>query len=377
MPDSPAPECLFDGQDVQLLHFPAATAAPYRLVSFDIMHARANRKEAFASRFAIKNGVDLFGIVPKYPCWYPSQEMDQVCAIIASRAGPPALAYGSSMGGYGALRFGKQAGCTAVLAFSPQAHIAPDVTNGADPRYARFHDPLAHAQMTIQPGHLTAHTFVVHDPRSAFDRFQIGLLPQDKISSFAVPHLGHRSVSCIASSDAATAAFRATLAGDAPALHRLLQRGKKTAASYLAGLAQAALAHRHDRWAHDIGARAMALYPGDKDAQLVTAQSLGRLGQPDQAAVILNRMIAGYPHVLKYRMSLVQVWANAQDYAAAIATLQQALDVQDRFDLNIRLIRLLRLARRWAEAQVHLQQISQKWPDRQAELDRLAARTVA
>ena len=377
MPEAPRPQCLFDGVDVQLLHFPAVGHAEYRLVSFDIMHARANRKDAFASRFAVKTGVELFGIVPKYPCWYPTREMDQVCAMIAAQEGPPALAYGSSMGGYGALRFGRQARCAAVLAFSPQAHIAPDVTGRSDPRYARFHDPAAHAQMTILSDHLTDHNFVIHDPRSAFDQFQVGLLPQDRITSFAVPHLGHRSVSTIASSAVANAAFGMVLAGDAPGLHGLLRQGKKTASSYLAGLAQAAFDRRHHRWAYSIGARGMALYPNDKDAQLVTAQSLGRLGEPGQAAAILDRMIAGYPHVLKYRMALVQVWAAAEEYEAAIATLRQAPDLQDRFDLNIRLIRLLRLARKWSEARAHLQLTAQKWPERQAELDKLAVRSAA
>jgi hypothetical protein len=371
------PDCLFDGKDVQLLHFPGNGQADYRLVSFDIMHARANGRDAFASRFSIKNGVELFGIVPKYPCWYPLEEMAQVCAQIAAQPGPPGLAYGSSMGGYGALRYGRLAGCAAVLAFSPQAHIAPGVTGRSDPRYARFHDPVAHAQMTVLPAHLPARTVVVHDPRSAHDAFQVGLLPPAQITSIAVPHLGHRSVSTIASSAAAHAAFAATLAGDVAAIETLIRQRKKTAASYLAGLAQAAHARGHDQWAHDIGARAMALFPNDKDAQLVTAQSLGRLGQPDRAVAILDRMIAGYPHVLKYRMALVQVWATARRYDAAVDTLRMALGQQDRFDLHVRLIRLLRLDHKWAEARLHLRDTALKWPDRQADLDKLAIRTAA
>lgn len=377
MPQGPQPECLFDGSDVQLLHFPGDGSGAYRLVSFDIMHARANRKDAFASRFAVKNGVELFGIVPKYPRWYPTREMDQVCALIAAHAGPPALAYGSSMGGYGALRYGRQAGCAAVLAFSPQAHIAPEVTGLSDPRYGRFHNPGAHAQMTIRTEHLTDHNFVIHDPRSAYDSFQVGLLPPGQATHFAVPHLGHRSVSTIASSPSAAAAFALALAGDAPGFAGLLRQGKKTAASYLAGLAQAALDHGHDRWALDIAERALALYPNDKDVQLVMAGSLGRLGQTAAAAGILTQLIAGKPHVLKYRTTLVQVWANAQLYPLAILALREALGVQDRFDLNVRLIRLLRLDRDWAEAKSVLQQTAEKWPDRQPELDKLAVRTAA
>ena len=373
----PGPECLFDGVGLQLLHFAGNGAAQFRLISFDIMHARANRRDAFASRFCIKNGVELFGIVPKSPNWYPLAEMSVICDIIAQHHGPPALAYGSSMGGYGALRYGAQAGAVAVLAFSPQAHVAPDVTGRSDPRYARFHDPLAHAAMTILPEHLCAQNFVIHDPRSDYDAFQVGLLPQAQISSFAVPHVGHRSVTTIASSELALAAFELTLSGDAAKFHRLLARGKKTAASYLAGLAQAAFAHRHDTWAQAIGARGMALYPADKDAKLVTAQSLGRLGQPQQAAAILAPMIAGYPHVLKYHLALVQVWATAKHYDAATVALRQALAVQDRFDLRVRLIRLLRLARNWAAARAELQQTAQKWPERQAELDKLAVKNPA
>lgn len=368
------PACLFDGRDVQLLHFPGDGRAGYRLVSFDIMHARANRKTAFAAGFALKNGVELFGIVPKYPCWYPSDETAQACRIIAAREGPLALAYGSSMGGYGALRYGRLAGCKAVLAFSPQATIDPAVTGQADPRYARFHDAARHSDMAVMPDHLCDHNFVIHDPKSKLDALQAALLPP--VHHLVLNHVGHRSVSVIASSGVATEAFKLALAGQGAALGHLLRQGKKTASSYLAGLAQAGFAARHYGWASAIATRGLEKYPQDKDLALVAALAHGKQGQTAQAVPILNRIIAGYPHVLKYRLALMQVLAEAGDLDGAVTTLQAALARQDRFDLHLKLIRLLRQSRRWPEVQAQIAQAAEKWPDRRAELDRLGGRAA-
>lgn len=371
------PTCLFDGRDVQLLHFAGDGAAAYRLVTFDIMHARANRKTAFAAALAVKNGVELYGIVPKHPCWYPGEETELACAIIARSAGPPALAYGSSMGGYGALRFGRLAGCQAVLAFSPQATIDPGVTGLADPRYARFHQPQRHRDMDVRADHLCRHTFVIHDPRSAFDSFQAGLLAgMAGLMTIALPHVGHKSVSVIASTDRAKAAFELALDGQGAQLQHLLRRSRSTAASYLAGLAQAAFDRGHHAWAGQIAARGLAKYPRDKDMTLVAALAAGKQGQPDRAAELLGRIIAGTPQVLKYRLALMQIRAEAGDYDGAVTALQGAMAQHHRFDLHIKLIRLLRQAKRWAEVQDCLTATLARWPDRAVELAKLRGRAT-
>lgn len=234
------PQVLFDGAHLQLLYQPGP--APLTLLTFDIMHARANGRNAFARRLCSRNGISLLGVVPKYPCWYPEAEIRAIAELCRSRARGSTIAYGASMGGHAALRWGKLLGADHVLACSPQASIDPARTGDSDRRYAGFFDPVLHADMEVRAEHVAGQGVVLYDPRFRPDRFQAGLLAAlPNVSALALPFTAHGTAACLTGSANAMAAFEHLIAGDLGALRRQLLARRKQSDRYRLELATAAI----------------------------------------------------------------------------------------------------------------------------------------
>lgn len=242
---SEAPQVLFDGRHLQLLYQPGP--APLTLLTFDIMHARANGRNAFARRLCTRNGLSLLGVVPKYPCWFPGEEIHAIAQICRSKARGSVIAYGASMGGHAALRWGKLLGADRVLACSPQATIDPARTGNADRRYAGFFDAELHADMEVRAEHVAGQAAVLFDPRFRPDRFQAELLARlPTISALPLPFTAHGTAACLTGSANAMQAFEHLLAGNLGALRRQLLARRKQGDRYRLELATAAIQHgRH------------------------------------------------------------------------------------------------------------------------------------
>ena len=236
----PQPRLLFDGDHLQLLYLPGA--APLTLLTFDIMHARANGRSAFARRLCERNGFTLLGVVPKHPCWYPRLDIARIADQCRTLARGGTIAYGASMGGYGALRWGRFLGADHVLACSPQITIDPRETGDHDRRYVRFFDPALHRDMRVRPEHLPERAALLYDPRFRFDRFQAGLIAgAPGLGMIALPHTAHGTAACLAGSLPARAAFDLLVQAETEALRRLLLARRKTVPTYRLELAATAL----------------------------------------------------------------------------------------------------------------------------------------
>lgn len=241
-PREPEPQVLFDGAHLQLIHQPGV--APLTLLTFDIMHAKANGRNAFARRLCARNGLTLLGVVPKYPCWYPGAEIRAIAEICRKLARGRVIAYGASMGGYAALRWGKLLGAQHVLACSPQATIDPARTGTEDRRYGGFFDPALHAEMAVRAEHVAGQAAVLFDPRFRPDRFQAGLLAHlQNVTPLPLPFLAHGTAGCLTGSANALAAFEHLIAGDFSALRRQLLARRKLGGKYRLELASAAIRH--------------------------------------------------------------------------------------------------------------------------------------
>lgn len=238
----PAPVTLFDGDHLQLVHMPGT--APLTLLTFDIMHARANGRNAFAKKLCARNGFTLLGIVPKHPCWYPEAEIAQIAQICRSLRRGSTIAYGASMGGYGALRWGRHLGADHALACSPQATIDPAVTGDRDRRYHAYFQPVLHADMAVRDQHMPPGSVALYDPHFRPDRFQAGLLADmPNLSLIALPHMAHGTASCLAGSTNARAVFDHLMAAETQALRRRALRQRKGSDTYRLELAATALRH--------------------------------------------------------------------------------------------------------------------------------------
>jgi tetratricopeptide (TPR) repeat protein len=93
---------------------------------------RTLERRAFGEDFFSGRRIDAIHFVSRENDWYQYPELPAVAAAVAAlvKGYGRVVAYGSSMGGYGAIRFGGLAGASAALAISPQFSI--------DPRAARF-----------------------------------------------------------------------------------------------------------------------------------------------------------------------------------------------------------------------------------------------
>lgn len=311
-PREPEPQVLFDGTHLQLIH--QAGVAPLTLLTFDIMHARANGRNAFARRLCTRNGLTLLGVVPKYPCWYPAAEINAIAEICRKLARGRVIAYGASMGGYAALRWGKLLGAQHVLACSPQATIDPADTGAEDRRYGGFFDPELHADMAVQAEHVAGQAAVLFDPRFRPDRFQAGLLAQlPNVTPLPLPFVAHGTAGCLTGSVNALAAFEHLITGDFSALRRQLLARRKLGDKYRLELASAAIRHGRLELAARLVAPVFATDP--VGFHMVMARQALALGDVPATASHYRHVLALRPGHRIAEMRLRQLDLQGKDIA--------------------------------------------------------------
>lgn len=287
-----APVILFDGAHLQLIYLPGP--APLTLLTFDIMHARANGRKAFGIQLCQKNGFSLLGVVPKHPCWYPAVEIEQIAPICRALVRGSTIAYGASMGAYGALRWGKYLGADHALACSPQASIDPEVTGTFDRRYGAFYQAALHRDMQVLDSHIPHGSVALYDPRFNQDRFQTGLLAgMQNLTAIKLPHMGHGTARCIAGSANATAMFQLLMQNDIPALRRRALQQRKTGDTYRLQLASTALRRKRPDLAQRLAE------PTRTGSPIPYHMLMGRramtLGEPDAARSHYQQVLALHP----------------------------------------------------------------------------------
>lgn len=86
-------------------------------------------RPGFGEAFFDANGIDAIHVVPRNNDWYQYPEIDEACRRVRELTAsyPHVVAYGQSMGAYGAIRLGGRVGAEAALAISPQFSIDPAV----------------------------------------------------------------------------------------------------------------------------------------------------------------------------------------------------------------------------------------------------------
>lgn len=282
------PRILFDGNDLQVRHYEARSE--FRLLTFDIMHAKASGRGTFGLALSQKNGIDHIAVVPKYPCWYPRREAETAAAIIAAIKDRPTLAYGASMGGYGALRWGRAAGADCALACSPQFTIDPDILDPHDRRYRAHFDAGRHQDMAIRAEHLPEYCAALYDPHFRLDRLHIDLMAGlERLNPIATPHMAHSTANCVSGSENALAIFRATFAHDTAAICQRVARRRK----------------------------------GSDVRSFYLARKCAANGRTNAALGILEGIRDSSP--LRYFMAMAQIQATSGQTHDAIASYRQAL----------------------------------------------------
>lgn len=366
----PVPDVLFDGEHLQVVHFPGTS--DWTLLTFDIMHARASGRTAFAATLAVKNSINLIGIVPKYPCWYPAEEIKRLRHVVRRNSRGKVLAYGASMGGYGALKYGRTLRADAALAFSPQGSISPHIIGRKDPRYLSHYREDLHRKMEITRCNVLRRSFVVIDPAMRLDMFQLGLIKdKGRLNKIQLPFTGHQCVRAMASSEIATRVFEATLAGDRNEIARALRSNRRNTAIFYTEFARTLTARGRHNAAVLIASRGIERFGRDQELVVSHASALFAAGRVDEGLAEAATLANHRPNVAKYQVFYAGLLDQAGQSNAAVNHLVAAQHQCDHHLIPIRLSDVLVRAGRIPEASDVLFDASETWPEHRQLFKRL------
>jgi len=274
-----------------------ADGPPGTLVIFNPVEFRAEGIAFWGQKVVEKTGQRTLALVSRQSHWYPRDDtLALIDAVLAAVDLPqPVICYGFSMGAHAALKFGNRLGARAVLAFSPQFSIEPDVIAGEwHNLYARHFTLALAGQCTLRAGDFPPNSIVIVDPHEPTDVSNANRLAREgSFRRIAAPRLAHQTVEAVASTARLAGMLDQVRAGASDAeLTRGLLRNRKFAPTYLVSLATrlrrarrplAALsvlarapAHKHNVIALDLGIRLQLATP-DEARALIDACPAARL----------------------------------------------------------------------------------------------------
>jgi len=170
--------CVHDEGGVRVLRLKGQCSPGWHCVSF-ASYGHDNPPRPFGGSFFNRYRLAATLVVPHANDWYQSPGVAPALAV--ARTGlddARLLAYGSSMGGFGALAWADAVGAQRVLALSPQFSIAPDEVGHFENRWRREARRIpeyrrAHVGAAALDG---CETVIVYDPFHGLDRLHARLI---------------------------------------------------------------------------------------------------------------------------------------------------------------------------------------------------------
>lgn len=253
----PATRVLFEDHEILVLHRPGASA--FTLVTFADLTFRPRGDAFWARGVADRLDLDAIGFVAKRENWYPNASVARAAPAVRAALKPSSIAYGYSMGAFGALKHGARLGIGAALAVAPQLSIAPaDVP--WDTRFHRFHRPVPNEGMALTADDLSPFAALLADPYDALDwRHARMAASTGRVHLLRAPLCGHSAVWLLAGSDRLQAALAPALAHDIAGLRAALRDGRARSGHWFRLMGRAACRLGHARLAEALWARASAL----------------------------------------------------------------------------------------------------------------------
>jgi tetratricopeptide (TPR) repeat protein len=295
-------ECIYEDNHISVHAAPAPGGGPadVAVLSYCPMNHDFAAKgiPAMAALHSLK--FDVFGIIARQNNWYPQASLHKAAAVLRPRLAGyrQRVAYGSSMGAYGAIKYSALLGCDHVLALAPQWSIDPGDVAPWDTRFSRHFSGALHAGMRIVPQDVAGRIAVVADPMLAADlRHVHEIAACGDCALIPAYFCDHYVVNPIASRKTLAALFDAVLKDDLDRARAVYRQARKDS-EYYRGALMHALARRR-------------LRQGRLDAAL-------RAGQAAVAAM---------PKQGDFLVTLSRIHAGRKDRAAAIAVARQAVEV--------------------------------------------------
>lgn len=286
---------------------------------------RSVDRPGFGEVFFDANSIDAIHVIPRNNDWYQYPEIDEACHRIheLTASYPHVIAYGQSMGGYGAIRLGGRVGAQVALAISPQFSIDPTVAP-FEPRWA---GDSARIDFGIErsAGHaLVAKAYVAYDPHD-LDARHVELYRQHtEIVDVRLPNCGHPASGFMADTGILQQAILDLCRGtfDIPALRAQARQARHASPILYANLAARC---RHLPRRVRLSAKASALSPGDPSLLGQYAFTLAHNTQFDEALAIFERARANGLINAQMRYWESEVHLLHGNLAKAIAVSEEAL----------------------------------------------------
>jgi hypothetical protein len=297
-----------------------------QVVTFDCYHDEPGfNRAAFGEVYLAHHEIGAIHVLTHGNDWFQYADMaDAMAAVRRALAGADrVLAYGSSMGGYGAIRFADAIGAQAVLALSPQYSV--------DRRKVPFERRWMQDQRRIRfrrdldgPIRCGARVIAAYDPELPLDRQHVALIAAAiAIEDLALPHAGHPAGAFLSDVGLLKPLVEQLLENrlDFGAIAREAEARREQSPSWL-GERSGALQSGPEAIA--LSERALALAPDSPPAHDQFARRLAASGEFERAVAAhlraieldVGRLMHGY------RWNLSKTLAAAGDKAAALTVVQ-------------------------------------------------------
>ncbi len=219
---------IFETDEVFIHH--AETNNPVVVVTFSHLDYNQKGISFWGASPLEKLGYSAIGIVAKRDIWYPPAVMDQTLEAVERLTAQysSVIAYGFSMGAYGALKYSKRIGANTVIALSPQASV--DVTEN---RFMdlRFYNHDIHQKMGIKTGDIGGNAFLIYDPYMEADNwsahFVLNAHPETHL--ITAPRAQHETIDMFSSTEALSELLLTCSEGNPQKVSKLVHRLRKPA----------------------------------------------------------------------------------------------------------------------------------------------------
>ncbi len=286
------PQIVFEDAHLRVMFQPGGS--DMLLLSFGDAVILADGTKFFAEPVVRKFGLNCLGFMARAPNWYPADSMRAAARAVAYTlaAFDIRIAYGSSMGAYGAIKYSALLGITHVVAFCPQWSIDPAECGGNESGYRDFFRPEM-AGLGVTAADMAGEITVFYDPRQPNDAYHYRALAalSPRVRACRVHHAGHHLAPVLRGSSLAVALFAACYHGDAARLYALVNPPRRASVHRRRNLLAAAAA-RHPRLT--LAALRQVIRAGQTEdmdaAQLFRALRDG--GQPDLAEQLLALLMS-------------------------------------------------------------------------------------
>lgn len=320
------------------------------VVTFDsYTDNRTLDRPGFGEVFFDANGIDAIHIIPRNNDWYQYPEIEEACRRVRELAASYShvVAYGQSMGGYGAIRLGGRVGAHVALAISPQFSIDPAVTP-FEPRWAGDSARIDFGIERSASRDFVAKTYVAYDPHDLDARHVELYRPHTEIIDIRLPNCGHPASTFMVDTGILQQVVLDLCCGslDIPTLRARARQARHGSPILYANLAARC---RHVPRRVRLSARASALLPGDPSLLGQYAFTLAHNEQFDEALAIFERGRADGSINGQMRYWESEVHLLRGDLAKAIAVAEEALALDPEASVFVDRIQKLKALKRPAE----------------------------